>query len=181
MVKISASPHFPRLLGRTPNAFQIPPRPLDWRTGTSHSYRIDSPPPLCLPVLPNEDKWVHSPPVPGVTLYLTVLWYKASPAARVIHPHQVRFQQKSGHLTRREGLDRTLHYELLITEIDVSVGGGVDQPMAALSSYSAARKSFCCPVELQRLSKKRGDGRGRTKRIHARMFFDLSREKSSLK
>lgn len=61
MVKTSASPHFPRLSGRTSNAFQIPPRPLDWRTGTSHSSRIDSPPPLCLPVLPNEDKWVHSP------------------------------------------------------------------------------------------------------------------------
>lgn len=79
MVKISASPHFPRLLGRTPNAFQIPPRPLDWRTGTSHSSRTDSPPPLCLPVLPNEDKWVHSPPIPGITLYLTVVWYKADP------------------------------------------------------------------------------------------------------
>lgn len=79
MVKISASPHFPRLLGRTPNAFQIPPRPLDWRTGTSHSSRIDSPPPPCLPVLPNEDKWVHSPPIPGTTLYLTVLPYKAGP------------------------------------------------------------------------------------------------------
>lgn len=78
MVKISASPHFPRLLGRTPNAFQIPPRPLDWRTGTSHSSRIDSPPPPCL-VLPNEDKWVHSPPIPGTTLYLTVLPYKAGP------------------------------------------------------------------------------------------------------
>lgn len=77
MVKISASQHFPRLLGRTPNAFQIPPRPLDWRTGTSHSSRIDSPPPLCLPVLPNEDKWVHSPPIPGITLYLTVVPYKA--------------------------------------------------------------------------------------------------------
>lgn len=79
MVKISASPHFPRLLGRTPNAFQIPPRPLDWRTGTSHSSRIDSLPPPCLPVLPNEDKWVHSPPIPGTTLYLTVLPYKAGP------------------------------------------------------------------------------------------------------
>lgn len=77
MVKISASPHFPRLLGRTPNAFQIPPRPLDWRTGTSHSSRIDSPPPPCLPVLPNEDKWVHSPPIPGTTLYLTVPPHKA--------------------------------------------------------------------------------------------------------
>lgn len=79
MVKISASPHFPRLLGRTPNAFQIPPRPLDWRTGTSHSSRIDSPPPPCLPVRPNEDKWVHSPPIPGTTPYLTVLPYKAGP------------------------------------------------------------------------------------------------------
>lgn len=79
MVKISASPHFPRLLGRTPNAFKIPPRPLDWRTGTSHSSRIDSPPPLCLLVLPNEDKWVHSPPNPGATLYLTVLPHKGSP------------------------------------------------------------------------------------------------------
>lgn len=54
----------------------------------------------------------------------------------------------------------------------------------ALSSNSAAQKSFCCPAERQRRSDKRGmargDGRGRTKRNHVRMFFDLRREKSSL-
>lgn len=67
--------------------FKSPPRPLDWRTGTSHSSRDGFPrPPPCLPVLPNEDKWVHSPAIPGITLYLAVVPYKAGPPCCPSYP-----------------------------------------------------------------------------------------------